>query len=83
LLLVRDCTLNGHAAFILRSEHPGRAYDGPGRHVPTRLPQPNTMFEVVAPYLPWVRYGVEVTLEFDPRPETLRRLPVPSGEPFG
>ena len=42
-LHARACKLAGHDAFILRTEHPGRAYRGP-----TPIPQPNTMFEIVA-----------------------------------
>jgi hypothetical protein len=66
---VRDCQINGHAGFVLRTEHPGRAYDGPNHPVPTRLPQPNTMFEVVAPFIPGIADGVEVDFVFDPDAE--------------
>lgn len=74
--LVRDCKVNGVPAFILRTEHPGKAYDGPGRVVPTRLPQPNTMLEIVGPEIPGIAYGAEVDLELDPDPAKLRTVTV-------
>jgi hypothetical protein len=75
-LLVRECDLNGQAAFILRTESPGKAYDGPNREIPTRLAQPNTMFEIVAPFLPGIEYGVRATIAFDPAPHKLRKIDV-------
>ncbi len=76
-LLVRDCTVNSVPAFILRTEHPGAAYAGPSRPVATRMPQPNTMFEVIAPWIDGIPYGSKVTFAFDPDPSKLRKVPVP------
>ena len=72
VLCVRDCLVNGYAAFALRTEHPGRAFDGPNNLVATRMPQPNTMFEIVAQFIPGIAYGAEVDFVFDTHPTKLR-----------
>ena len=81
MLPVRDCTLNGHAAFLLRTEYPGKAYRAPNIVAPTPIPQPNIMFEIVGPKIPGVSYGATLELVFDPDPSQVRKLPVsgPSG----
>lgn len=56
----RHCTLNGHTAFLMRTEHPGPQWS------PNIVPQPNTMLEIVATKIPGIAYGAAVELEFDP-----------------
>jgi hypothetical protein len=71
-LHARACTLAGYDAFILRTEHPGPAYRGP-----TPIPQPNTMFEIVAgSFIPALTFGGPVEVAFDPDPSQLRKLSV-------
>jgi hypothetical protein len=74
VLPARDCRLNGHVAFLLRTEYPGAAYGGPGQRADTPIPQPNVMFEIVGSQIPGVSYGVAMDLEFDPDPLKVRRL---------
>jgi hypothetical protein len=71
---VLECMVNGVRAFILRTEYPGPWY----RRGYT-IPQPNTMFEVVATErIPRIDWGAEVTLEFNTE-APVRRIPVPAG----
>jgi hypothetical protein len=78
-LLVRDCTLNGHRAFLLRTEQPGKVWDGPGvAHPAPLVAQPNIAFEIVAEFIPGIAYGSAATLVFDPD-LPLRTIPVPHG----
>lgn len=76
-MLARVCTVNGVAAFILRTEHPGAAYSAPGVRKQTFLAQPNTMFEVIGTAkIPGIAYGVQVEFAFDPDPSALLHLRV-------
>jgi hypothetical protein len=71
--LARDCTVNGHRAFILRTENPGPSY----RRGPP-IPPPHTMFEIVgAALIPGITYGADVAIAFDADPLALRTLRVP------
>jgi hypothetical protein len=68
----RHCTINGHAAFILRTEHPGPSY----RRAPP-IPAPHTMFEIVAgTKLPGVAWGTAGEVVFDEGPSQLQTVRV-------
>jgi hypothetical protein len=76
-LFVRDCKVNGKDGFLLRCEHPGPNFQHKGKRPPP-IPAPHTMFEVVARSLiPGLDYASDITLEFLPGPEHLRKLPLP------
>jgi hypothetical protein len=56
------CSLDGHAAFILSTWHPGATYTP---HQVDHLG--HTLFEVIAEHaIPGIAYDVKVALEFDP-----------------
>jgi hypothetical protein len=68
----RQCTVNGHAAFMLRTEHPGPVY----RRGPP-IPPPHTLFEIVAgAKLPGVDWGAAMELVFDEHASTLQTVPI-------
>ena len=69
-LTVRECTVNGIAAWLLRCECPGPS------HRPPPIDGIHTMFEIIArEYIANIRYKSAIVLEFEEGVAHLKDLP--------
>ncbi len=69
-LTIRECTVNGVAAWLLRCEFPGPS------HKPPPIDAPHTMFEIIGrERIEGIAYKSAVTLELEEGPQHLKNLP--------